>query len=268
MLLIKYIPIFLALFFATAVLATSKKDVLVCYGKLNPEDISGYKYVIIESEYYTKSDVNLIKQYNDTVLCYISLGEVNEKAKYYHHFKYLVSHKNEIWNSYYLNLKSIETKSALKSIISKMLDKGFDGLFLDNIDNFGSYGKQFTQRQELVVFLKELRIIYPSHFFMQNSGLELIDDTHNLINAISFESVASNYSFKTNTYGMRNNKDYRTYVKKITTCQQTYKLPIILIEYASDYNLYRKIKTRVKHTSWSYFIGEIDLQNITHYSEK
>ncbi|MGB1268956.1 MAG: endo alpha-1,4 polygalactosaminidase [Flavobacteriaceae bacterium] len=267
MLLIKYITLLCVFCFTTAVFATCKNDILVCYGKLNPKDITGYKYVIIESEHYSKDDVNLIKQHNEIVLCYISLGEVNVQANYYPALKNFVTDKNEIWNSYYLNLSSLETKEALRCIISEKLEKGFDGLFLDNIDNYSTYGKQSDQREDLVLFLTELRTLYPSLFFIQNSGLQLLDETHELINALAFESVASDYSFKTNTYAIRENLAYNKYINTLKAHRKSYKLPIILIEYAGDYKLYKRIESRVKHTKWSYFIGKIDLQTINNYSK-
>lgn len=252
----------------TTVFSTCKNDVLVCYGKLNPNHIKGYKYVILESEQYSEAEVNLIKQHNELVLCYISLGEVNEHSKSFSEFKHLVSDKNTTWNSYYLNITTDATRTVLKKIISKQLEKGFDGLFLDNIDNYGSYGQQSDQRSDLITFLDELRILYPAHFFMQNAGMELIDATYNKINAVAFESVASDYRFKTQTYQVREFRNYKAYLNKIKLLHKNYKLPIILIEYADDYSLFKKIESRIKPTKWSYFIGKIELQNVTKYSKK
>lgn len=267
MLLIKYITLACTFFFATALFATCKEDVLVCYGKLNPKEISGYKYVILESAYYTKEDVKLIKQQNELVLCYISLGEVNEHASYYNHLKAFVTEKNELWNSYYLNISSLETQNALTVIIERKLEKGFDGLFLDNIDNYSSFGKQHYQKKELVSYLKKIKSIYPTMFFMQNAGLQLVTETHKFINAIAFESVASAYSLKTKTYRLRNDHAYNDYINKLKELEREYKLPIILIEYANVKSLYKRIQSRIQHTKWSYFIGKIDLQTINNYSE-
>ena len=268
MLLIKYIALAYTFFFATALFATCKEDVLICYGKLNPKEISGYKYVILESVYYTKDDVALIKQQNELVLCYISLGEVNAHASYFHHLKALVTKKNELWNSYYLNISSIETQDALTRIISEKLAKGFDGLFLDNIDNYSSYGRQHNQKKVLVNYLKKLKAIHPTAFFMQNSGLQLITETHKFINAIAFESVASAYNLKTKAYRLRNDQAFNDYIHTLKQLEKTYELPIILIEYANDLALYKRIQSRIKPTKWRYFIGKIDLQTIQTYSKK
>ncbi len=266
MLPIKYIYIMFSFFFTTAHYAQSKNNVLVCYGKLNIESIIGYKYVILESEHYTNNEITEIKKTNEIVLCYISLGEVNEFAEYYSELKEHTYGENETWNSYYLNLKSKIVRNILHRVIENKLDKGFDGLFLDNIDNYGSYGKQGYQKNDLILFIKELRNKFSSCFFMQNAGLQLLPLTNTYINAIAFESVASNYNIATKTYNYRNTQEFNTYLNKLKEVNKKYQFPIILIEYADDYKLFKKLESRLRKTNWNYFVGKIELQTLTNYS--
>src|SRR5436190_5238989 len=130
----------------------SKKSILVCYGRLEPETIKGYDYVILESQHYNIYEIKKIKAQNEKVFAYVSLGEINENSSYYNLFKDDLFQKNEIWNSYYLNLKSEKTTTILKEIIKNILDLGYDGMFLDNIDNFTSFGPQSLQKDQLVNF--------------------------------------------------------------------------------------------------------------------
>src|SRR5436190_21715217 len=92
----------------------TQKSILVCYGRLEPETISGYDYVILESQHYNIYEIKKIKSQNEKVFGYVSLGEINENSEYFNLFKDDLSQKNEIWNSYYLNLKSEKTVSTLK----------------------------------------------------------------------------------------------------------------------------------------------------------
>ena len=64
-----------------------KNSVLVCYGRLEPETIKGYKYVILESQYYNIYEIQIIKSQNEKVVAYISLGEVNANSQYFNHLK-------------------------------------------------------------------------------------------------------------------------------------------------------------------------------------
>src|SRR5436190_20458320 len=152
-------------FFAAAAFGNniSKKSILVCYGRLEPETISGYNYVILESHNYNIYEIQKIKSQNEKVFAYVSLGEINENSGFYNLFKddLSQSQKNEIWNSYYLDLKSEKTTATLKAIIKDMLDLGYDGMFLDNIDNFTSNGLQPLQKEVLIDFLEDFNQIYP-----------------------------------------------------------------------------------------------------------
>ena len=240
----------------------TQKSILVCYGRLEPETVSGYDYVILESQHYNIYEIKKIKSQNEKVFAYVSLGEINENSGYFNLFKDDLSQKNEIWNSYYLNLKSEKTITTLKGIIKNILDLGYDGMFLDNIDNFTSYGPQSLQKEELVNFLKDLNNDYPDKLFIQNAGIELINETASFVDAVVVESVATDYSFNDKSYKLRNQTEYEEYAKKLEGVRKEYKIPVILIEYADKQSLRRDIQKRIKSTKFDSFIGNINLQTI------
>jgi len=253
--------------FETFAGSLQKPNVFFCYGKLNPVEIKGYDYVILESKHYNPSDIKKVKKLNGKVLAYISLGEVNSQSKYFNELKDITLGKNENWDSYYLDLKSDSTVQVLFSEVDRMLSDGYDGLFLDNIDNFTTFGFQKNQKSEVVSFIEKLNAKYPQHFILQNAGIELIDATHEFIDGVVVESVASNYSFSDNTYKLRDEKEYNEYVKKLNQLRRKYKFPILLVEYADSLELYNDIEKRISKTSFLYFIGVIDLQNFPIFND-
>lgn len=261
-------------FFIPALLSSSfinlpidKSSLLVCYGKIEAAKIKGYQYVILEEKNFSKEEVSLIKKHNKKVFAYISLGEVNANATHYSLLKNDILGKNENWNSYYLDLKSDKTSIVLMLVIKRILDKGFDGLFLDNIDNFGSFGPQKDQRKELIALMKKIKKQYPKHLLIQNSGAEVIEDTHDTIDAILFESVASNYSFKDNSYKLREEGDYKNYLNRLKVLKTNYELPILIVDYADTQSLNASLIKRLSATNFDYFIGKLDLQTIPNYTK-
>lgn len=241
--------------------------VLICYGKLVPRDIKGYRIVILEPRYYLPLDIENIKLQNEKVYAYLSLGEVNENAPHYNFLKNSTLGRNEIWNSYYLNLKSEKTISTLINIVETVFAMGYDGLFLDNIDNFTISGPQEKQRKELINLLKTLKTNYNDKGFIQNAGLEIIDETCQYIDAIIIESVATDYNFKDKIYKLRNRQQYDSIISEINLIENAYKLPIILVEYANSKKLYNTILERIQPTKKDYFIGTIDLQTIPNFKK-
>lgn len=239
-----------------------KNTVLVCYGKLSAESIRGYGYVILESKHYNVNDIKKIKEQNEKVFAYISLGEVNANAPHYKALKNLTLGKNEIWNSYYLNLKAEKTATVLMDIIDKTLAKGYDGMFLDNIDNYTIHGPQKEQRKELITLLRNIKEKYPKNLFLQNAALDLIAETSSYVDGIAIESVASLYNFKTKKYALRDSKQFEETMARLKNINATYKVPVIVIEYAGTKTLRDKIIDRIKPSNFQYFIGNIDLQGL------
>lgn len=244
-----------------------KTSILVCYGRLEPEVIKGYSYVILESQYYNIYEIQKIKSQNEKVVAYISLGEINANSQYYKALKENSFGKNEIWNSYYLNLKLENTNEILMEMIKNTLAFGYDGLFFDNIDNFTTFGPQSQQKAELVNLLKTIDNEYPNHVFIQNAGIQIISETAPFVDAIVVESVASNYTFNDKSYKLREEKEFENYMEELKTVKKKFKLPVILIEYADNLKLHDAILRRIKSSKFDYFIGNINLQTIPQFSK-
>ncbi len=244
-----------------------KSNVLFCYGKFNTDIVKNYDYLILESLNFTSAEVKKLNKQNKNVLAYISLGEVNSQAKYYKELKNITLGKNNNWNSYYLDLKSEKTKEVLLASIKECLDKGFDGMFLDNIDNFTQFGPQKEDKKELIAFLKTIKEKYPNKIFFQNAGLELLEETNRYIDGVVVESVASSYNFKDKSYQLRNKKEFESYITRIKNLEEKHKQHFILVEYADHQVLYKKITERLTKYKLDYFIGKIDLQTIPNFKK-
>ncbi|SEB66014.1 Glycoside-hydrolase family GH114 [Tenacibaculum sp. MAR_2009_124] len=238
-------------------------NVFLSYGKVPIQKIRNYTYVILEASHYTAGEVAVLKQYNRHVLCYISLGEVNKYTPFYEQAKsFVLSGKNEIWNSYYLDLeKKPLQKILMKDIKDKIKVKGFDGLFLDNIDNYGMYGKQKFLQKYLLSFLIDLKKQYSGIYLMQNAGLDLIKMSHNLVDSVAVESVITSYSFEKKKYQFRKKKEFQHKAINIKKIEQEYNIPFIIIEYMDSDKGKNKILRKLKKFNWNVFVGQIDLQN-------
>ncbi len=247
--------------------AADTSTVLVCYGKLDPALIKGYHYVILESQHYNIYEIRKIKSQNEKVLAYISLGEVNANAPHFGQLKGSTLGKNSIWDSYYLDLKQPQTSQILLGIIENTLNLGYDGFFLDNIDNYTAFGPQPEQKAELLALLQSIRTKFPDIILLQNAGLELVPETATIVNAVIIESIATNYTFNDKKYRLREESDFQNYVTKLRNVTDNYKLPVILIEYADTAALRDAVRKRIRNLGFEYFIGQIDLQSLPKFTK-
>ncbi len=248
--------------FSMSLFSQNRQKVLVCYGKFDVNLVKGYDLVILESAHFNIYEVKKLKQNNKKIVAYISLGELDEFSENYKSLKSTTLGKNENWNSYYLDLTLNKTKEVLTRSINKIFFMGYDGLFLDNIDNFNSFGPQFAQQKNLIEFLKAIRESHPESYIVQNAGLELIQSTKQYVDTVLIESVASNFTFEDKKYKLREQMDYFKYINDIKSVSNKNKISIILVEYADTKKLAKSIKDRLNITKFPYFIGDINLQTL------
>jgi len=245
--------------------AAGKASVLVCYGKLDPALVKGYSCVIVDQGNYNRAEVRQLKSQNEKILAYISLGEVNMHAKHYDQLKGKTLGRNSTWDSHYLDLTSETTVNVLMSVISDAIDQGYDGFFLDNFDNFGPWGKQSSQKDALVSLVRTINAKYPHYTFLQNAGLDLLDETAQYIDGVVVESVATDYVFANKKYRLRDEADFELRALRLNAIHQKHNLPVTLIEYADSKALRDAAEKRIKKLGFDYFIGRIDLQTIPQY---
>jgi polysaccharide biosynthesis protein PelA len=254
--------IFSTFFSTMSIFSQSKQKVLVCYGKFDVDLVKGYDLIIMESAQFNVYEVAKIKKNNKKVVAYISLGETTEISDDFKSLKSSTLGKNKDWNSYYLDLSLEKTRKSLDRTIGRYFFMGYDGLFLDNIDNFNSYGPQFSYQKYLVDYIKNIRLKYPKSYIVQNAGMELISATRSFVDCMLIESVASNFTFEDKKYKLRAKLDYDQYMENIKKMNNTHKIPIILVEYADTKVLANNIAERLKNTPYSYFIGDLSLQTL------
>lgn len=238
---------------------------LVCYGKIDVTNIKGYKLLVLEESIYTKEDIEILKKNNTKVIAYLSLAEINADAKYYSYLKDYTLGKNNLWNSFHLDLSSAKLRNKLLTITNEIIEKGFDGLFLDNIDNACMFGPNPQFKDDLIGLIKEIREQNEAIYLVQNSGLEIIERTAKYINMVALESVITHYNFETKTYGLRDKTESNKRLINLNELVDKYQLHILLIEYANTLSLFNETKNLLIKSGYSHFIGNIDLQKVPEF---
>lgn len=261
---IKHIASFLA-FFSMASLSCqelTESSVFISYGKINQDRIREFKYVILESEQYSRFEIDLMLESNQRVLGYISLGEVSAERSYYAQLKDRTLGKNEIWDSYFLDLTDETTIEVLLQKVAEISEKGFNGLFLDTIDVYGPWGRSPSQAEALASLLAEIKRRYPNLHLMQNSGIALLPLTNPHINSLALESIVTDYDFQNQTYAFRKVNDARERANALNEVKSSYQIDVVAIEYANTKRMYKRILKQLNATQWDYFIGQIELDGI------
>ncbi|WP_431859074.1 endo alpha-1,4 polygalactosaminidase [Azospirillum sp.] len=161
-----------------------------------------YTLVVLDSEHHPP--LRPLKERGKTLLGYISLGEVESHRPWYETVKGwgILSAENPNWpGSFYVDVRDKRwTELVVAELVPALLRRGFDGIFLDTLDNpphlERTDPKAFAGMTEAAARLvKALRRHYPGIRIMQNRGYELLPQTAGAIDYALGESVTAGWDF-------------------------------------------------------------------------
>jgi len=250
----------------STVAPTDYSPFAISYGRIeNLQEVGNqYKLLIVESDYYSRRQVDSLNTADNTLLGYISLGEVNKYRWYYP----LLEERgflgvNENWDSPFLNLADSKTRSILVDrVVPNIMAKGFDGLFLDTIDDVAPYSERSHLQPHMVDMIAKIRKKYPEAVIVQNAGLFLLDQTQKLIDAVLIEDVATNYDFKKQEYQLRPENEYREKVSTINDYKSQFGKPFLILDFAKGNGLKSMANKRLDTLNIPYSISSIELDSL------
>lgn len=236
----------------------------VCYAKVTPAMVENYKMVIIEPDFYTKTEITALKATGTTIIAYITLGEVDSNRWYFP----LLEERgflgvNENWNSSYLNLEDEETRTILlEKVIPEVMIKGVDGIFLDTVDAVSPYTERNNLAPYMLMLIKGIRDQYPNKLIIQNAGLFLLEESKEWIDATLIEDIASGYNFNNKEYFIKDLNSFNERVTLIRTASDKYNIPFLIIDFADSKPAIEEIKSRLDSLHFPYFISNIQLNQL------
>lgn len=138
-----------------------------------------------KNEMFTTFDVLSFKNKNNKILSYLSLGEAEDYRKYYTEIpKDLVLYENKNWKGnfvikYWDSIWHEIIYGKDKSLINKIIEQAFDGVFLDVVDVFKRFDdtkEHAIKMAELIIALSEkAKAIKPDFVVNIQNGFDIIE---------------------------------------------------------------------------------------------
>ncbi|MFC3226854.1 endo alpha-1,4 polygalactosaminidase [Marinibaculum pumilum] len=167
-----------------------------------------YDLVVFDGRHHP--DLRSLQDRGVRLFGYINVGEV---ANYEPHYGLvqkmgLLGLQNPSWpDSRMVDLRDPRwTEMVLNRLIPEVLREGFDGIFLDTLDNAGyleredpkAYAGMTEAGRRLV---RAIRRHYPDLPVILNRGYDLLPDVADAVDYVLGESVRTDYDFETKEYG-------------------------------------------------------------------
>lgn len=176
--------------------------------------LGDYDVVVVDGEEASARDVSALQEEGATVLAYLSVGTIEKWRGWYSDVKRYRLRAWQDWkDEWFADVSKRGLRDALaEEIAPDVLDKGFDGLFLDNVDMMepNRYSKQRAGMRDLVARLGELVHADDGLLFAQNGywGLRkfgILEDGH--LDGWNREDVTWTYDFDRHEYVRNSSRD-------------------------------------------------------------
>ena len=234
----------------------------------NMEKLYKYNMVVIDAAYFSKAQIDTLHEKHITVYSYINLGAIEDFRPYYKDYIGITLSPYAHWaGERWIDVANPIWQNFLIHTLAKdLLDKGVDGLFVDNLDIYSLYPAPPIY-EGIKSILLGLKSTYAHVPLIINGGYEFIQTAlqeaiplKTLLDGINCESVFSNIDFENNLL-IENTPEARDYLLNYLREMHKKDIPIYIIEYAISPSLIKKLTTYYHKVNYTYYISSgIELQ--------
>lgn len=176
----------------------------------------GYDLLVVDGQEAKRRDVAKLRSGGTVVLGYLSVGTIETYRPWY---RLLKPYRLEAWKDwkgeFFARARSPGfRRKMIGRIAPQILAKGFDGLFLDNVDMIENHRRQARGMRKLVRRLSGLVRADGGLLFAQN-GFEIIDPLIPYLDGWNREDVTGSYDFERDRYRVNGPRRRRAAIREL-----------------------------------------------------
>ncbi|MCC7259659.1 MAG: endo alpha-1,4 polygalactosaminidase [Alphaproteobacteria bacterium] len=236
------------------------------------QSLAPFKVVVLDET--TTMPIKSLHSTGKVMLLYVNLGEAETHRDYFDSLKSrnLTLGENPNWpGSYSIDLRSGDwAEHIIEEIIPAALHHGFQGVFLDTVDNAAELERtqpvqNAGMKDAAIRVVRAMRENYPSLIIMQNRGYDVLPQTAPYIDMVLGESIYATYNFATKQYEHVAADLYKQQVEILKGAQRINpKLQIFTLDYAAPENKdeIRAIYAEERKNGFNPYVATIKLDQI------
>lgn len=164
------------------------------------DSLKNYDLVVVDAEEATTAQVKVLKDSGVIVLGYLSIGTI-ERGRFW--YKKAKPYRLDYWQDFaewYANTSDARFRDLImKKVLPRFVKKGFDGIFLDNVDMIREHKKQKNGMRILVRRIAKHLHAKHLYVFAQN-GEDVFGQIFNWLDGWNREDVSSTFNFDSEEY--------------------------------------------------------------------
>lgn len=225
------------------------------------DKIREYKVIVIDAQNFSKEDITSLKKSGHTVYSYINIGSVEDFRPYYEKYKDITlgdyeNCEEEKW----VDVSKTEWQDfILEELSAEILDKGVDGIFVDNCDVYYNYPDEeiFIGTANILKGLKKT-----GAYVSINGGDTFVKEYANrygtlddIMDAENQETVFSRINWEDKGFSA-NEDDEREYFQDYVEMVSGYGKDVFLLEYTTDKKLIKDISEYCDEKGFKYYAAD------------
>jgi hypothetical protein len=216
------------------------------YGSDKVEALSKFDFVILHAPAATRETVTQLRDRGVVTIGYISCGEDEtlrtgdgagpggKASWYFDKDKDGKPDTHPVWKSIYTNSADPKWRADRVREAKRLItDVGFDGIFLDTVDDVTVYPETFDGMVELI---NDFRRELPDTPIVMNQSWELLLKVAPIIDGVMLEGFSTSYDFETKSYRRNPAKwddDGLAAVRKyVEPARREHPFQVIVLDYA------------------------------------
>lgn len=231
-----------------------------------------YRLLVLDSKHHPP--LRALKDRGKTLLGYISLGEVEQHRPWYERVKGwgLLSQENPNWpGSFYVDVRDKRWVTlVVEELVPGILRQGFDGIFLDTLDNPPHLERTDAKRwagmtEGAARLVRAIRTNWPRIRIMQNRAYEILPDVAPALDYTLGESVYAGWDFAARKPHLQTEEDYRFQVAALTGAKRINPaLGLYSLDYwdPADAEGIRRIYALQRANGFAPYVSVVDLDRL------
>ena len=229
-----------------------------------PEDIEymkSYETVVVEGQAFSKKDVSRLKEAGHTVLSYINVGSIEEYRPYYDDYSQYALDVYENWeDERWVDVTAPEWQDfVVNELAAELRDKGFDGLFVDNLDVYYHYPSE----ESFEAITSILRSFKSLGFYVSINGgdvyvtecLERYDSARDIFDAVNQETVFTKIIWDKKDKFDKQSGSEREYFQEYLEMVHEKGVDVYLLEYSKDKKMEKKVREYCDEKGYRYYVS-------------
>lgn len=223
------------------------------------EQLKKYDLIVIDAQYFTQNDIELLHQNGTRVYTYLNIGSIENFREYYTTYEKLTIGRYEHWDEEkWVDVADPDWQKFIEQLSQELFEKGVDGFFIDNCDVY-YYAPRESIFEGLTAILQNIMTFDKAVII--NGGDTYVTEYRerygaidHIMTGVNQESVWSAIDFDKGTFyeQTRETRDY--YCKYLEACQAD-GMDVYLLEYTTDKKLIPKIKKYCNEHDFHFYIS-------------